>query len=43
MTLNVLLIIVGVTLGVSAIGGIAVFLWAACALSGRLDEEQGYD
>lgn len=38
MTLNDLLMWIGVTLGVIVIGGIAVFLWAACALAGQVDE-----
>ena len=43
MTANDLLAAIGITLGLIAWIGIAVTLWSVCALSGRIDEEQGID
>ena len=43
MTANDLLMWIGITVGAIAWIGIAVTLWSACALSGRIDEEQGID
>jgi hypothetical protein len=41
MTANDLLMWIGIVLGGIAIGGIAVVLWAACALSGQVDRRMG--
>ena len=43
MTANDLLMWIGITVSLIAWIRIAVTLWSVCALSGRIDEEQGID
>jgi hypothetical protein len=41
VTANDLLAAIGIALGLAAWIGIAVTLWAACALAGAVDERMG--